>query len=119
MEHFPGYHLKLPIARPSVYPLPKAQLHRIVQQAATALAYMHDKGLTHRDVKPENILVNKSGEARVIDYALAMRPMSGLRTALRRQDSPPGHTQLHCTRADPLRTAHAARRYLQFRDHLL
>lgn len=79
MEHFPGYHLKLPIARPSVYTLPKAQLHRIMAQAATALAYMHDKGWTHRDVKPENILANKSGQARVIDYALAMRPLSGLR----------------------------------------
>ena len=79
MDYFPGYHLKLPIARPSVYPLPKAQLHRIMTQAATALAYMHDKGWTHRDVKPENILANKSGEARVIDYALAMRPLSGLR----------------------------------------
>ncbi len=79
MEYFPGYHLKLPIARPSVYTLPKVQLHRILEQAATALAYMHDKGWTHRDVKPENILANKSGEARVIDYALAMRPLSGLR----------------------------------------
>ncbi len=79
MDFFPGYHLKLPIARPSVYPLPKTQLHRILEQAAAAIAYMHDKGWTHRDVKPENILANKSGEARVIDYALAMRPFSGFR----------------------------------------
>ncbi len=79
MDYFPGYHLKLPIARPSVYPLPKAHLHGVLEQAATALAYMHDKGWTHRDVKPENILANKSGEARVIDYALAMRPLSGMR----------------------------------------
>jgi eukaryotic-like serine/threonine-protein kinase len=79
MELFPSYHLKLPIARPSVYPMPKAQLHRIMEQAATALAYMHDRGWTHRDVKPENIIVNKSGEVRVIDYALAMKPISGLR----------------------------------------
>ena len=72
MDLFSGYHLKLPIARPSVYPMPKAQLHRILEQAARALAYMHDKGWTHRDVKPENILVNKTGEVRVIDYALAL-----------------------------------------------
>jgi len=78
MEHFPGYHLKLPVARPSVYPMPKTQLHRIVEQAAMALAYMHDKGWIHRDIKPENIIVNKSGETRVIDYALAMKPLSGL-----------------------------------------
>ncbi len=79
MDYFSGYHLKLPIARPSVYPLPKAQLHRILEQSATALAYMHDKGWVHRDVKPENIVVNKTGEVRVIDYALAMKPISGLR----------------------------------------
>lgn len=79
MDYFSGYHLKLPIARPSVYPLPKTQLHRILEQSAAALAYMHDKGWIHRDVKPENIVVNKTGEVRVIDYALAMRPPSGLR----------------------------------------
>ncbi len=39
---------------------------------------MHDKGWIHRDVKPENILFNKSGEVRVIDYALARRHAAGL-----------------------------------------
>jgi serine/threonine protein kinase len=39
---------------------------------------MHDKGWVHRDVKPENILFNRSGEVRVIDYALARRQATGL-----------------------------------------
>jgi serine/threonine protein kinase len=77
MELFTGHHLKLSIARPSVYPMPKAKLHRIIEQAAAGLAYMHEKGWVHRDVKPENILFNKSGEVRVIDYALARRVASG------------------------------------------
>jgi eukaryotic-like serine/threonine-protein kinase len=77
MELFTGYHLKMPIARPSMYPLPKKQLHRIIEQAASALAYMNDRGWVHRDVKPENILYNKSGEVRVIDYALARRMAVG------------------------------------------
>jgi serine/threonine protein kinase len=78
MELFTGYHLKLPIARPTIYPMPKRLLHRIIEQAAAGLAYMHDKGWVHRDVKPENILFNKSGEVRVIDYALARRRAIGL-----------------------------------------
>ncbi|WP_422925932.1 serine/threonine protein kinase [Singulisphaera sp. PoT] len=82
MDLFPSYHLKLPIARPSVYPMPKRQLHRIISQTAAGLAFMHDKNWIHRDVKPENILVNKSGEVRVIDYALAMKPFSGLKKLL-------------------------------------
>ncbi len=43
---------------------------------------MHEKGWVHRDVKPENILVNKAGEVRVIDYALAMRPFSAFKKLL-------------------------------------
>ena len=39
---------------------------------------MHGRGWVHRDVKPENILFNKSGEVRVIDYALAKRISGGL-----------------------------------------
>jgi eukaryotic-like serine/threonine-protein kinase len=77
MELFTGHHLKLSIARPALYPLPKTLLHRIIEQSAGALAYMHDKGWVHRDVKPENILYNKSGEVRVIDYALAKKVAGG------------------------------------------
>ena len=78
MEFFNGQHLKLPIARPSLYPLPTSQHHKIIEQIAKGLAYMHAKGWVHRDVKPENVLVNKSGEVKVIDYGFALRPFSGL-----------------------------------------
>jgi eukaryotic-like serine/threonine-protein kinase len=78
MELFTGHHLKMPIARPTIYPMPKKNLHRILEQAGLALAYMHDRGWIHRDVKPENILYNRSGEVRVIDYALARRQAVGL-----------------------------------------
>jgi len=82
MDFFPSIHLRLPIARPSKYEMPKRQLHSIISQAASALSYMHEQGWIHRDVKPENILLSKAGEVRVVDYALAMRPFGGLKKLL-------------------------------------
>ncbi len=78
MDFFPGHHLKLAIAKPNDYPNVKRQLHRIITQSAQALAYMHDRGWIHRDVKPENIMVNKTGEVKVIDYTLTQHPVIGL-----------------------------------------
>jgi eukaryotic-like serine/threonine-protein kinase len=78
MEYFPSQHLRLPIGKPKQYPLTGDRKHRILEQSAAALAYMHDKGWVHRDLKPENILFNKGGEARLIDYALALRVKTGL-----------------------------------------
>ena len=99
--------------------MPKTLLHRIIEQAAGALSYMHDKGWVHRDVKPENILFNKSGEVRVIDYALAKKVAGGFSQALQRQGRPRRDADVYLARADPLRAAVAVGRYLQLRDHLL
>jgi serine/threonine protein kinase len=85
MDLFPSIHMKLPIARPSVYPMPVEHLHKIMTQAATGLQYMHDHGWVHRDVKPENILVSKGGDVRVVDYALAMKPFGGLKKLFKKK----------------------------------
>ena len=39
----------------------KEEVKSFMRQVFTALAHMHGKGVFHRDVKPENILVDKSG----------------------------------------------------------
>ncbi|MDZ4767429.1 MAG: serine/threonine-protein kinase, partial [Chloroflexota bacterium] len=36
-----------------------------------ALAYLHRRGVLHRDVKPENVLVDASGQLKVLDFGLA------------------------------------------------
>lgn len=47
------------------------RLVEVVIQAAHALAYAHDHGVAHRDMKPENVLVGPFGEVLVLDWGLA------------------------------------------------
>jgi serine/threonine protein kinase len=51
----------------------KERAHSIFKQAATGLAYMNASGWVHRDIKPDNMLVNSAGELRIIDFALAQK----------------------------------------------
>jgi serine/threonine protein kinase len=77
MDYFPSEHMRLIINKRDRADWLKLKLHRIIEQTGSAIAYMHDKGWVHRDIKPENIIVNKSGEVRLIDYALAKRISTG------------------------------------------
>jgi tRNA A-37 threonylcarbamoyl transferase component Bud32 len=52
-------------------PLPEDEVVEIGRQIADALEYAHSRGLVHRDVKPENILVTGSGLAKLCDLGLA------------------------------------------------
>jgi serine/threonine-protein kinase len=45
----------------------------ITWQVAQALAYLHARGLLHRDMKPGNVMVEASGRARLIDLGLVGR----------------------------------------------
>ncbi len=50
--------------------LPIADAVRIAREVASALAYAHQQGVVHRDVKPENILLS-SGHAMITDFGVA------------------------------------------------
>ncbi len=53
-------------------PLPAHEAVRLVQEIAWALAYAHARGVVHRDIKPDNILIEKgSARALVTDFGIA------------------------------------------------
>src|SRR4051794_34641963 len=52
-------------------PLPLDETLRVAKQIAMALEAAHEKHITHRDLKPGNILVKPDGTVKVLDFGLA------------------------------------------------
>ncbi len=55
-------------------PLDVAEAGRILGQVAEGLAAAHQAGIVHRDVKPQNILIDRNGHAKVTDFGIATGP---------------------------------------------
>ena len=69
MEYFPGHDLKhLILDRENI---PWQEMLKISIQVASALSYAHSQGIIHRDIKPGNIMVGKSGRAKIADFGIA------------------------------------------------
>jgi serine/threonine-protein kinase len=77
MEFFPAGSLRARLLQKNTEFI-EQHLQSILKQAATGLAFMNSSGWVHRDVKPDNILVNASGDVRLIDFALSCRIVTGL-----------------------------------------
>jgi serine/threonine protein kinase len=69
MEYVEGEDLWQLIERDG--PLPEPQAVRVICQVAEALSAAHARGIIHRDVKPDNILLTSNGQAKLADLGLS------------------------------------------------
>jgi serine/threonine protein kinase len=75
MEYFraPNVKLQLKADMRSVH----VRARTLFEGTCQALSLVHAKGWVHRDVKPDNVLMNKAGEIRLVDFSLATKEVTG------------------------------------------
>ncbi len=69
MEYIPGGDLGKLVAEKG--PLKEKELARIGADVASGLAHAHNKGIIHRDIKPQNILIDDYGRPKLADFGVA------------------------------------------------
>jgi eukaryotic-like serine/threonine-protein kinase len=70
MEHVSGGSLEALIMRRG--PLGPSEAARLASQVAQALHAAHRRGIVHRDIKPQNVLLDEAGNAKVADFGIAL-----------------------------------------------
>lgn len=69
MEYIKGKTLKKYIQEYA--PLSPARAVHIMKQLTSAIAHAHENGIVHRDIKPQNIMVDENGDVKVTDFGIA------------------------------------------------
>ena len=53
--------------------LPEVKIANFLVQIVKGVQYLHEQGIVHRDIKPQNILVTSEGVAKIADFGSAVR----------------------------------------------
>lgn len=70
MEYVKGQSLKQLIARRGALPI--GETVYIMRQLTAAIQAAHQKGIIHRDIKPQNVLITADGSIKITDFGIAM-----------------------------------------------
>ncbi len=70
MEYAEGQSLDSYITKVSG-PIPEAKAIDIMAQILLAFSYAHDKGIVHRDIKPNNIIISPTMGVKILDFGIA------------------------------------------------
>lgn len=71
LEYVAGISLNSYLAKVPEHRLDESEVCKIFKQLLSAVAYCHSKGITHRDLKLENVLLTPSGEIKLIDFGFS------------------------------------------------
>lgn len=73
MEYGGGNSLEQYIRNRTAGKLEESEARTIFKSLVSGIVYLHKKGVAHRDIKTENILLNKYLQVKVIDFGFSHR----------------------------------------------